>query len=125
VEGPILLLQREEEVLPLRSGGRLFAGTLSVVDANRFRHRAQVRGCTLAQRTGSRTLRRLARGDLPKESIRDFLRSVEGQKKQAMREITQQLVSPSAMPALLSQACTSAHVSLIKPVGPPRATPLT
>jgi hypothetical protein len=65
------------------------------------------------------------RGDLPKESVRDFLRSVEAQQKQAMREGTQQLVLPSAMPALLSQACTSAHVSLIKHAGPPRATPLT
>jgi hypothetical protein len=41
------------------------------------------------QRTDSRTVRRLARSDLPKESIRDFLRSVEGQQKQAMREGTQ------------------------------------
>jgi hypothetical protein len=43
----------------------------------------------------------------PEESISDFLRSVEGQQKQAMREETQQLVLPSAMPALLSQALTS------------------
>ena len=56
---------------------------------------------------GSRTIRRLARRGLPKQSIRDFLRSVEGQQKQAMREGTQQLVSPSATPVLLSQALTS------------------
>jgi hypothetical protein len=59
-----------------------------LVDANRFTRRAQFPGCT-PDPTDSRTLRRLARRDLPKESIRDFLRSVEGQQKQAMREGTQ------------------------------------
>jgi len=58
-----------------------------LVDANRFTRRAQFPGGT-PDPTDSRTLQRLARRDLPKESIRDFLRSVEGQQKQAMREGT-------------------------------------
>jgi hypothetical protein len=59
-----------------------------LVDANRFTRRALFPRCT-PDPTDSRTMRRLARRDRPKESIRDFLRSVEGQQKQAMREGTQ------------------------------------
>jgi hypothetical protein len=114
---------QKNSVIP--TGAKRSGGTYSVASARRRGPSASL-GMTItcrnvvgrrreslqAPRTSSRMHTRISeqtlapcddtRGDLPKEPIRDFLRSVEGQQKQALREGTQQLVSTSAMPALLS-----------------------
>jgi len=95
---------------------------LSVVDVNRFRHRAQVRGCTFesANRLSHPATTRPRRSAQRVDQGLFALRRGAAKAGHAGRDTIACIAVGDA-----SIAVTSAHVSLIKHAGPPRATPLT
>jgi hypothetical protein len=99
----------------------LFAGTLSVVDANRFRHPAQFSGCTLeANRLSPLATTRPRRSDQRVDQGLFAFRRGPEKAGHAGKDTTACIAVGDA-----SIAVTSSHVSLIEHAGPPRATPMT